>query len=375
MNKFLKSSIWLGLLIILVIFLFLSCGKENITQPQSESDNNDSNDSRELRYKTKHFKINYPTSNDSSIAFEIAGYCESVYDYVNTIYNGCAPDSQIDVYLSEEQGNYSTAGGTKPDGIYLYLNNKAHMKQIFAHEVSHTIFYYITNGRVNKYHFINEGISVIIERYYELELGRPEPREMRAYWAEYKGVINKDELSDWNLKFDDLSNVFYAVGYTFNTYFRKMHGVEKWVDFIIGLSRSYDLGSAFQNVGLSYDSFYDEWISYLTEGANTNQAQLSRIPVITDSLIIEPNNNDTRNVKVKITVQNGENNSYGVSFSFYLNNNHSEHDFQANSAYFEKIAVLGENLTPGTEIKYNVVTWSNILESWIKSGWKIFTLD
>lgn len=366
-------------LFIAILFLSLSCEKGNITRPNIKPpvkvDSTVYHDPLEKRYETEHFMIYYPIANDTTIASEIANYCESVYDYVNTIYNGNAPDSQTDVYLTREWRNYYTFGGFSPEGIYLSLNNGISMKQIFAHEVGHVAFWHITDRRTFDYDFINEGISVIIEIHYELEINQPEPWDMRAYWAAHKGEIHKDELSYWNRKKRDLGNIFYAVGYTFNKYFRESYGIDKWVEFITNLPSSSGLSNAFEKVGLDYDNFYDEWISGLTEGANTYQNLLSKVPVITDSLIIENNDDGTRDVKVKITVQNGElSSNYDVYFSHYINDAWSEPRFRSQSAYFEKIVLIGENLVPGTLISYDIVTWSTILMSWIKSGWKTFTL-
>ena len=126
--------------------------------------------------------------------------------------------------------------------------------------------------------------------------------------------------------------------------------------------------------GLDYDVFFNDWHADLLGGFQAHASQLTQVPVITDSLIIEPHDN-LRDVKVKITVENGESSLYNVFFSYYINNSHREPSYQAQGNHYETIATIGTDLPVGTQIRYDVVVWSDILLTWIKSGWKHFTLE
>jgi hypothetical protein len=369
-----------GLLILQVIFLS-QCGKQSLNPPEDHPDEESETPSIQIlhdyankRFTTEHFYIHYPADDDTMVAYNIAEYSESVYNFVNDFFCGQAFTNRVGVYLTRERMNYYSFGGSKPEGIYLYIVNGSSMKQIFAHEVSHVVFWALTDKQNYNWDFINEGAGVMIETHYEEEINRIEPWPQRAFWAAHQGKIQKDALSNWNSKYADLGNIFYAVGYTFNLFFRLQYGAEKWVEFIKSLSGSNDLEMIFNWKGLNYDAFYCDWIAYLNEGYNTYSAELSKVPSINDSLIVESCDN-TRDVKVAMTVDNGESQNYTVYISYYINNVHRESSYRSNNYYLEKTAVLGQYLTPGTEILYDIVVSSNILKSWIKSGWKEYTVE
>ncbi len=382
MKKNRKALIGLFLFGFLVFSLFLYCGKRHLTQSSDEPPTGD--DSSETgffhnianqRYETDHFRIHYPTPDDSTLARGMARYVEDVYVYVDSIYAGNAPDTKTDVFLTADNTNYYNYESYGPDGIYLYIENRTNMKQIFAHEFGHATYFHVSGGSsYDQFEFLNEGASVIIELQYEMELGQPEPWNLRAFWAAHREIIHKDSLSDWNSKRYDLEYIFNAVGFTFYTYFREQFGVEVWIDLIRALPYSNHLLAAFTRIGLDYDVFFDDWHVDLLSGFQANASQLTQVPVITDSLIIEPHDN-LRDVKVKITVENGESSQYNVLFSYYINNSHREPSYQAQGNHYETITTIGRDLPVGTQIRYDVVVWSDVLLTWIKLGWKRFTLE
>ena len=377
-----KSIVALFLFGFLVVCLLLNCGKRHITQPSDTPRSGDGysetgifHDLENQRYETDHFRIHYPTPDDSTLASGMAHYAEDVYVFIDSIFAGNAPDAKTDVFLTADNTNYYSHESFRPDGIYLYVENRSSMKQIFAHEFGHATYFHVSGGSAfDQFEFLKEGASVIIELHYEMELGRPEPWDLRAYWAAYREIIHKDSLSDWNSKRDDLGNIFNAVGYTFNTYFREHHGVETWIDLIRALPYSNHLRAAFTRIGLDYDVFFNDWYADLLGGFQAHASQLTQVPVITDSLIIEPHDN-LRDVKVKITVENGESSLYNVFFSYYINSSHREPSYQAQGNHYETIAIIGTDLPVGIRVSYDVVVWSDILLSWIKTGWKHFTLE
>jgi len=382
MKKNRKALLDLILFGFLVFGLFLYCGKRRLTQPSDSSPAGDGSSESGIfhnitnqRYETDHFRIHYPTPDDSTLAKGMARYVEDVHVYVDSIYAGNAPETATDVFLTVDNTNYYSYESYRPDGIYLYIENRASMKQIFAHEFGHATYFHVSGGSsYDQFEFLNEGASVIIELHYELELGQPEPWNLRAFWAAHREIIHKDSLSDWNSKRDDLGNIFNAVGYTFYTYFREQYEVEVWLDLIRALPYSNHLHAAFTRIGLDYDVFFDDWHADLLSGFQANASQLTQVPVITDSLIIEPNDG-LRDVKVKITVENGESSLYNVFFSYYINNSHREPSYQATGNHYEAVVTIGTDLPVGTRISYDAVVWSEILITWIKSGWKRFTLE
>ena len=365
--------------VLITLAVLTQCGRKKITAPllppDNQADTTDVFDDRVNRYyQTTHFQIHYPSVGDSGVASEMAQYVESVYDYVDAFYCGNAPETITQVYLTQENAGHFSVGGSRPDGIYLYVRYGTNMKQIFAHEFGHATFYRITNGRAYNHDFINEGASVIIEKYYEAEAGFVEPWDERAYWASQQNIFTKENLTDFQPY--DFGSIGYAIGYSFVLHLRETHGAEKMVDLMRNLPYN-TLGNAFQYVSLDYNTFYDDWMAYLTDQYNANAAQLSPVPTIQDSLMIDTHEDGTSDVRVKINVRNGESSAYRVYFSYYIGGVggvHAEPSFQAYSADFETIAVIGENIAPGTEILYDAVVSSNILMTWIKSGWKRFNL-
>jgi len=320
------------------------------------------------RYETPHFRISYPSLADSVKAFEVAKYSEDIYRYVDSLHVGCAPKSITEVALSTQFSNYSTGRS-----IVLYLDNGQHMKQIFGHEFGHVVFYHLTDARGYRYDVLNEGASVLIEIRYEKELGAVEPWELRGYWASKNVNIAKNELSDWDSRRDQLGSIFYSIGHTFVLRFRERYGAQKWVDLVRNLPGN-DLHAAFSIVGLNYSSFFDDWISFLASSYDLHASVLSKVPSIRDSLMIQPTDS-TRSVRVKVFVNNGEASRYPVSFSVIVNGAFREWSSWSYSSKAELVFTVGDRLLPGTKIEYDAVVSSQVLMTWMSSGWKRLTLQ
>lgn len=241
---------------------------------------------------TKHFRIVHPARLDG-IAAEAAPIAEATYKALSANLD-VAFQERIEIYLTDQDAIVNGFAAPFDDGftnIWVNTNDWAAsftgpswLRVVLAHELTHIFHYRATESRL--------GI-----------LGRALPNSSPRFWLE--GVAQY-QAETWNAQRgerwlraavlgNDLSyrdgrslwngRLLYASGHSQVRYLAQQHGdstladvLHHKKDVLFGLAQVYDFETAFrEEVGESYEAFYEQWRRDMNVYYNTLASQLETL--------------------------------------------------------------------------------------------------
>jgi len=250
---------------------------------------------------TEHFTIVHPARLDD-IAAEAAPIAEATYDTLSANLD-VTFDERIRVYLSDQDAivnGFAVPFGNGYTDIWVHTNDWAYafsglspwLRLVLSHELAH-IFHYEA---------VRTGLGI-----WTLALGGSFPRFWTEGLAQYQAETwNAQRGERWlraavlddALSYDDGRSLWngrllYASGHSQVRYFAQQHGdstladvLHHKKDVLFGLAEVHDFETAFrEEVGPSYETFYEQWRRDVNVYYNTLAGQLETLDSLrTDTL-------------------------------------------------------------------------------------------
>jgi len=250
---------------------------------------------------TEHFTIVHPARLDD-IAAEAAPIAEATYDTLSANLD-VTFDERIRVYLSDQDaivngfavpfgGGYTDIWVHTNDWAYAFSGSSPWLRLVLSHELAHIFHYEAVRTGLGVWalalggsfpRFWTEGLAQYQAETWNAQRGE---RWLRAAVLDDALAYN-DGRSLWN------GRLLYASGHSQVRYFAQQHGdstladvLHHKKDVLFGLAEVHDFETAFrEEVGPSYETFYEQWRRDVNVYYNTLAGQLETLDSLrTDTL-------------------------------------------------------------------------------------------
>ena len=314
------------------------------------------------RELTAHLEIVYP-ADELDAARLFMGYAESVYGDVDSLMGAVLP-ARLRVTLLKD-GRSSSTGSE----VHLSLHPGLVLQAVFAAELVRVAEREILGDayEIQGYRFVVEGLANWVEERYERRLGDEKTRSTWAAYAYMMQATYPEYLASYELAVEELGrNVVDAAGYSFISHVAERHGMDGVRSLFRAMTGNVDVCSALSDSGIDCEVFVESWQAALAAQATSHD--FSTLPEIW-SLLEVRGEGETREVGLRVYIQNPESSEYTFFVSYVIGEERFEEAFPADMTEFRAVVPLGQ-MQEGTKLLWEVSVWSRTVSAWRKSGWQ-----